>query len=121
MDDHRQLHRVYSELAKGLPIEAYKHRPDIIRWHGYLPALARRHYFIVEEMTRRGWSCGTNHRTPIAGGDSPVGVVYPEPLMSELAQLEYLLDQGCRCKRIFCIENGVAKILTGKQYQQVVQ
>jgi len=90
LGEHRELHAVFSVIANGR--EGYSRHPEVRRWRGRLPALARRHDALVAEMRRRGW---TGHKTdlPPCGGEAEQS----ELLDSVEDQIAILRAKPCGC------------------------
>lgn len=91
LGEHRELHAIWSILLNGK--KGYRSHPETMRWEGKLPALARRHEGLVEEMARRGY----RHASPL-GGDPDGALVQDEYVDPPDRQLHILREKGCECE-----------------------
>lgn len=91
LGEHRELHAIWSILVNDK--KGYRSHPETMRWKDKLPALAKRHEGLVEEMARRGYK----HASQL--GSSPEGAsVQDEYVDSPGRQLLILRKKGCECK-----------------------
>lgn len=89
LGEHREIHAVFTVLNEDR--SGYRNHPETLRWVGKLPALARRHDRVVEEMLRRGY----NHRSPLPQVD---GESEQRQLLITVAEQEQLLaTKDCDC------------------------
>ena len=65
LGEHRELHGLHSILVHGKT--GYSRHPETLRWVGHLPALVRRHAWLVAEMRLRGYE----DRTPLLSRRAP--------------------------------------------------
>jgi hypothetical protein len=63
LGQHNEAH-IISRAAQGLT-KGWQNHPEVKRWREHLPALAAYHDMIVEDMRRRGWPSGHDHKTPM--------------------------------------------------------
>jgi len=82
LGEHRELHAIWNILTQDKA--GYRNHPEVKRWEGHIPELARRHLDLIEEMGRRGY----NHASPVEwenDGDFPTFIArvyvpdWPEP------------------------------------------
>ena len=89
LGEHREIHAVRAVIAGGRT--AYARHPETLRWVGKLPALARRHARIAQEMRARGY----RHASPMPAGRG--SAVQRSRLLSRDGQLARLAAKPCPC------------------------
>ncbi len=93
--EHRELHAIWNIVLLGK--RGYSRHPEVLRWHGRLGALWKRHEAQVVEMGRRGYA----HMSPLRLEDLPEchrgsrQTVLIEPLESQRRKLR---GKGCSCR-----------------------
>jgi len=92
LGEHRELHAVWTIITQAKA--GYCHHPEVLRWHGRLCALYKRHSYLVDEMARRGY----HHNSPL-DETLAVGMAEQEQMIDDLdRQREILRGKGCGCK-----------------------
>ncbi len=92
--EHRELHAIWSIILLGR--RGYSRHPEVLRWHGRLGALSRRHEEQVREMSRRGYV----HRSVLDLSQVPsrhMGMTQHDLLEPVSEQARRLRSKGCAC------------------------
>lgn len=89
LGEHREGHAVFAVISGGR--RGYREHPETKRWVGKLPALARRHALVADEMRRRGY----RHASPMR---SRAGSrIQRARLLSIEEQIARLSEKPCTC------------------------
>lgn len=91
LGEHRELHAVWTIITEGK--RGYCRHPEVLRWHGKLQALYRRHEELVAEMRSRGYRHHSALDPALASGDQE-----QDCLIDDIpAQIEILRGKRCGC------------------------
>ena len=85
LGEHAEIHAVHAVITRKT--RGYAAHPEVLRWHGHLPALVARHDRVVREFAPRGF----RHASPLRGR----GVVRaPKRLLTVADELALLRAKG---------------------------
>jgi hypothetical protein len=90
--EHAEIHAVWSVITGNK--RGYASHPEVERWRGNLPALARRHSQVAAEMGLRGFRHSSPIRPKVEG---ELGRI--ELIVSVEEQRRILLAKSCDCLR----------------------
>lgn len=89
LGEHRESHAVFAVISGSK--RGYGDHPETKRWVGKLPALARRHALVADEMERRGY----RHASPMRSRAG--SLIQRARLLSIGEQIARLSEKPCTC------------------------
>ena len=92
LGEHAELHAIWSIITKKK--KGYSHHPEVLRWHGKLKALYKRHEEQVKELESRGYAHYSPLNLKLAKGLSKQDG-YVDTIKE---QNKILKDKKCGCK-----------------------